>query len=393
MEQNNSKPSIFNYLTKTEFTQIKKFAKDKTTPFLVINLKKINQRYDEMLKAFPCAKIFYAMKANPNEEVLKLINKKGSYFDVATVFEIKQLLKLGIPTSRMSFGNTIKKEEDIAYAYKKGIRIYVTDSLSDLEKIGRKAKKSKVFFRIMTEGSGADWPLSKKFGTHPSMIFNLILKARELGLIPHGISFHVGSQQRDIGQWDAAIGQTKNLFDLVAKEGIELKAINMGGGFPTQYLQPAQKLGVYAKEIKQFLKKNFGEKLPEIIMEPGRSITGDSGILVSQIIMIAKKNPSDENSWVFLDIGKFGGLIETIDESIKYPIFTDYLQPESFQKVLLAGPTCDSMDILYEKFKYQLPMEIKENDIVYILSTGAYTTSYSSIDFNGIPPLKEYVLK
>ncbi len=384
--------NIFDYISKAEFERIKKFSIGKRTPFLIINLEKINQRYDEMKKHLPFGKIYYAMKSNPNDEVIKLLYKKGASFDVATIFEIKQLLKLGIPPERMSFGNTIKKEEDIAFAYKQGIRIFVTDSHSDLNKIARQAKGSKVFFRIITEGSGADWPLSRKFGAHPEVIYDLILEAKDLNLIPYGLSFHVGSQQRNIGQWDSLINQVKHMFDLVAKEGIHLQSINMGGGFPANYLQPTHKLSVYAKEIKQFLKKNFGKNLPEIILEPGRSIVGDSGIIVSKIIMIAKKSASSEHEWVFIDIGKFGGLAETIDESIKYPIYTENTKPKELKEVILAGPTCDSMDILYEQFKYQLPADIKENENIYIFSTGAYTSSYSSRNFNGIPPLTEYIL-
>lgn len=391
--QNIPSKTIFDYISKTEFEKIKEFSANKKTPFLIINLEKVSQSYDKLKEAFSFAKIYFAVKANPNAKIIELIKQKGSFFDTATIYEIKQLLSLGIPAKKMSFGNTIKKESDIAFAYQKGIRIFVTDSFSDLHKIARQAPGSRVFFRIITEGGGADWPLSRKFGAHPDMIYDLILEAKKIGLTPYGISFHVGSQQRHIGQWDSAIAQVKRLFQLAAQEGIQLQSINLGGGFPANYLQPAQSLQTYTKEIKRFLKKNFGEKLPEIIIEPGRSIVGDAGVIVSEIITISKKSASSENDWVYLDIGKFGGLIETIDEAIKYPIFTEKTDPQQLKEVILAGPTCDSMDILYENFKYNLPKEIQEGDRIYILTAGAYTTAYSSICFNGIPPLREYVLK
>ncbi|MFH0776563.1 MAG: type III PLP-dependent enzyme [Patescibacteria group bacterium] len=389
-----STPKISDYLSSSELAKIKKFAADKPTPFLIIDLDKIAQNYDELRADLPIAKIFYAIKANPNDQVIETLARKGSYFDVATIFEIKQLLRLGIASDRISFGNTIKKESDIAFAYENGIRIFVTDSFGDLQKIGRSAPGSKIFFRLITEGSGADWPLSRKFGAHPDMIYDLIVEAKKIGLQPYGISFHVGSQQRHIGQWDSAIAQAKHLFSLAKREGINLKAINLGGGFPAKYLQPTQGLKVYAREIKRFLKKNFGAKLPEIIVEPGRSIVGDAGIIVSEIITVAKKSASSEIEWVFLDIGKFGGLIETTGEAIKYPIFVENnLHPRKTKEVILAGPTCDSVDILYENFKYQLPANLREGERVLFLSTGAYTTSYSSIAFNGIPPLQEYILQ
>lgn len=384
--------SISNLLSEKDFKEIKNFSKNKKTPFLIINKKKVEKKYEELQKNLPYAKIYYAVKANPEDEVIKILEKKGSNFDVATIFEMEQLLRLGISTDRMSFGNTIKKEEDIAYAYKKGIRLFATDSESDLNKIARQAPEAKVFFRLLCDGSGADWPLSRKFGAYPDMIFRLALRAKKLNLIPYGLSFHVGSQQRDIGQWDNAISQCKYLFDSLSDADIDLKLINIGGGFPSDYLEPTQDISVYAKEVTRFLKEDFGDRLPEIIIEPGRSLVGDSGTIVSEIIMISSKSTTASYDWVYTDIGKFGGLIETINESIKYPIISEGATKDNTKEVILAGPTCDSMDILYEDYRYKLNKNIKEGDRLYFLTTGAYTASYSSVYFNGIPPLKVYVI-
>ncbi|NLB83175.1 MAG: type III PLP-dependent enzyme, partial [Synergistaceae bacterium] len=236
------------YVDPERFARIKEFAADKETPFLVIDLEKIGQKYDELLGTLPFAKIYYAVKANPNEAIIRLLIKKGSFFDIASIYELDFILSLGASPDRISYGNTIKKAKDIAYAYSKGVRLFATDSEGDLEKIGKNAPGSKVFFRILTDGSGADWPLSRKFGAHPDTIFYLILKAPELGLKPYGISFHVGSQQRDIGQWDHAISTCKYLFDSAAKEGIQLQMINLGGGFPADYISPTQKTSLYGSE-------------------------------------------------------------------------------------------------------------------------------------------------
>lgn len=391
---------LFDYITKKDFLKIKKFAKGKKTPFLIIDLKKIEEKYDELTKNMPYSKIYYAVKANPEDEIIKLLAKKGSNFDVATIYELDQLLRLKISPKNISFGNTIKKEEDIAYAYKKGIRLFATDSISDVKKLAKAAPGSKVFFRIIMEGGSADWPLSRKFGAHPDMIYHLIFEAKKLGLIPYGVSFHVGSQQRDIGQWDQAISQCKYLFDAVKEEGVELKLINMGGGFPANYTNPTHNIETYTKEITRFLEDDFGRNFSknlEIIIEPGRSIAAEAGVIVTEVIMISKKTLSNQFDWVYLDVGKFGGLIETLDESIKYPIFSEnYRRPlkaKECKEIILAGPTCDSTDTLYEKHKYFLPKSLKEGDRLYILSTGAYTRSYSSIYFNGFPPLAIYFMK
>ena len=396
----NTQKGISRFLKPGQFEKVKEFAEGKETPFLVVNLNHIEEKYDELTSNLPYAKIYYAVKANPNDEVIKCLAEKGSNFDVATVFEMDQLFRLGISPERMSYGNTIKKEKDIAYAYSKGIRLFATDSESDLNKIARQAPGSKVFFRILCDGSGADWPLSRKFGAHPDVIFNLAIKAKKIGLEPYGLSFHVGSQQRDIGQWDNAIAQCKYMFDSLSEAGIDLKMINMGGGFPSDYIQPSNDIEIYAKEVTRFLHEDFEDNFPEIIVEPGRSIAGGSGVMVTEVVLISRKSVTNPYSWLYIDAGKFGGLIETMDEAIKYPIFTDSSasgeleeDEHNMKEYIIAGPTCDSMDILYEQNKYKLDKNLKEGDRIYILTTGAYTTSYSAICFNGIPPLETYVTR
>lgn len=385
--------TIYDFISKEEFEKSKDFSKDKQTPFLLINLKTVEKNYDDLKKNLPFSKIYYAVKANPHIEVLKLLIKKGSCFDVATIYELDKLLSLGVTPDRISYGNTIKKEKDIKYAYEKGVRLFVSDSTSDVKKLAANAPGSRVFFRILSEGGDADWPLSKKFGAHPDMVYHLIIEAKNLGLIPYGISFHVGSQQRDVGQWDSAISQCKYLFDSVKSDGIELKLINLGGGFPAHYMQPTHELEVYTKEITRWLKEDFKDNFPEIIIEPGRSLVADAGILVTEVIMISKKSVLNQHEWLYIDCGVFGGLIETLDESIKYPMFIERTNNNKHKEFILAGPTCDSMDILYQDYKYSFPADIKEGDRIYVFTTGAYTTTYSSIEFNGFPPLQAYILE
>ena len=166
--------SVRQYISKERLKKIRAFAKDKPTPFLVIDLKRVGEKYTELKRAMPASKIYYAVKACPVPEVLKLLIDKGSNFDVASIYEIDQMLRLGVDPSRLSFGNTIKKEKDIAYAYKKGIRLYTTDSDSDVEKLARSAPGSNIMFRLLLEGEGADWPLSRKFGAHPDLLYKLI---------------------------------------------------------------------------------------------------------------------------------------------------------------------------------------------------------------------------
>ena len=167
--------------------------------------------------------------------------------------------------------------------------------------------------------------------------------------------------------------------------------IDMGGGFPASYVDPTNELSVYASEITRFLTEDFGDDLPEIILEPGRSLVGDSGILTSEVILASRKNNTALTRWVYIDAGKFNGLVETMDECIKYPIITTK-DGDKEGEVIIAGPTCDSMDVMYETTKYKLPISLKQGDRLYWLSTGAYTSTYASVEFNGFPPIKTYYM-
>lgn len=390
MKRENYSFPLERFITAERFQYIKDFSADKETPFLVIDLERIKNRYNEISELFPYGKIYYAVKANPDNEVISMLASQGSYFDVASRYELDQVLGLGVYPDRISYGNTIKKRKDISYFYEKGVRLFVCDAEEDLQDLIELAPGAKVFFRLYSEGTGSDWPLSRKFGTHPDSIMSMIENAKTGGLIPYGISFHVGSQQRDLGQWDEAIIRCKYIFNQMDRKGIKLRMINLGGGFPATYVDPALPAAIYAREIKRYLYENFGTNIPEILLEPGRSITGDSGVIVSEIIQIARKARANLYRWVYLDIGMFGGLIETLGESIKYPIHFD--GEGEIEEVILAGPTCDSMDILYENYKYRMPETMKSGDRVYIFSTGAYTQSYSSVAFNGFPPLTVYTI-
>lgn len=380
-------------LPPSAFERIKNFAADKETPCLVIDLQQVDAKYRELKRVFSYADIYYAVKACPEPAVLKRLCELGSSFDIASRFEMDKLLSLGVPPERMSYGNTIKKAADIAYAYAKGVRMFASDSESDIRKLAQNAPNAQVYLRVLTEGAEtADWPLSRKFGCHSDMAVELILLAKEFGLDPIGISFHVGSQQRDIGAWDAAIGKAKFIFDRAAEHGVKLRLINMGGGLPARYTSRLHDTDHYANSITRFLEEDFGDDRPSIVMEPGRSLVGESGVLVSEVVLVSQKSRDSLYRWVFLDVGLFGGMIETVGEAIKYPLVCDREEEGASDEVILAGPTCDSMDILYEDHRYSLPLGIREGDRLYWLSTGAYTSSYSSVEFNGFPPLKTYVI-
>jgi ornithine decarboxylase len=360
-------------------------------PCLVVDLDVVRDNYKAFERTMPGTRIFYAVKANPASEILKLLADLGSCFDTASVQEIEMALAAGATADRISFGNTIKKERDVARAYELGIRLFAVDSEVEVEKVARVAPGSQVFCRILTDGAGAEWPLSRKFGCEPAMAENVLLRAHELGLSAYGISFHVGSQQTRLGAWDQAVGEAKAIFDAMQKHGITLQMVNLGGGFPTKYLKAVPGQSSYANAIHEALTKHFGNAVPETIIEPGRGMVGNAGVVKSEVVLISKKHNNDNVRWVYLDIGKFGGLAETMDEAIRYPLVTEK-DGDAKEPCVIAGPTCDSADVLYEKTPYPLPITLSVGDEVLIEAAGAYTTTYSAVAFNGFPPLRSFVI-
>jgi ornithine decarboxylase len=360
-------------------------------PCVVVDLDIVQQNYLGFAAAMPHTRIFYAVKANPAPEILELLARLGSNFDCASVGEIEMALAAGATADRISYGNTIKKEKDVQRAFQRGITLFAVDCEAEVEKIARVAPGSRVFCRILCDGEGAEWPLSKKFGCDPAMAPRVLAHADALGLVAYGLSFHVGSQQRDTGMWDRALGQAAGVFAELAARGIALKMVNLGGGFPTRYLKDVPAVEAYGQAIFGALVKHFGDDLPETIIEPGRGMVGNAGIIETEVVLISKKSDEDALRWVYLDIGKFHGLAETMDEAIRYPIRT-LRDGDAMAPVVLAGPTCDSVDVMYEKNPYPLPVTLEIGDRILIEGTGAYTTTYSTVAFNGFAPLRSYVI-
>lgn len=361
-------------------------------PIMVVDSEIVRENYAKFARALPDTRVFYAVKANPAPEILQLLADLGSCFDCASVVEIDMALATGVSPDRISFGNTIKKERDVAAAFARGVRLFAVDCREEVEKIERAAPGSRVFCRILADGAGAEWPLSRKFGCVPEMAADVLEHAHVRGLTAYGVSFHVGSQQNNVGAWDAALGSAAEIFAECERRGIYLSMVNLGGGFPTRYLKDIPAVDAYGNAIFESLKAHFGNRIPETIVEPGRGMVGNAGVIEAEVVLISKKSDAeDEIRWVYLDIGKFGGLAETMDEAIRYPIRTAH-DGDAVAPCVLAGPTCDSADVMYEKAPYALPVSLSIGDKVLIEACGAYTTTYAAVAFNGFAPLASHVI-
>ncbi len=360
-------------------------------PCVVVDLEVIQKNYQRFARALPDTRVFYAVKANPAPEILRLLTRMGSCFDTASVQEMEMVLAAGATADRISYGNTIKKERDIARAFEMGVELFAVDCVAEVEKIARAAPGAKVFCRILCDGAGAEWPLSRKFGCVPEMAPDVLEAAHRLGLNAYGVSFHVGSQQANTQAWDQALASSADIFRQCAERGIHLSMVNLGGGFPTRYLKEVPGVQSFGDAIFCALSKHFGNRIPETIIEPGRGMVGNAGVIETEVVLVSKKAEDDEVRWVYLDIGKFNGLAETMDEAIRYPIRSER-DGDELVPCVLAGPTCDSVDVLYEKEPYWLPFSVEIGDKLLIEGTGAYTTTYSAVAFNGFPPLKSYII-
>ncbi len=361
------------------------------TPCLVVDTDRVAENFRALRRALPLAQIYYAVKANPAPAVLDRLVTLGSRFDAAGIEEVEACLAAGARPGEISFGNTIKKASAIRRAHEVGVAMFAFDSIEELEKLARHAPGSQVYCRILVENAGADWPLSRKFGTTIETARELMLRAGELGLDPFGLSFHVGSQQTTTAAYEAAIGRVAMLFTDLKDAGVNVRMVNLGGGFPTRYRDDVPDIDQFAGAIMGAMTAHFGNALPEMVIEPGRFVVGNAGVVSSEVVLVCRRSKEDPVRWVYLDIGRFGGLAETEGEAIKYRITTPH-DGGPTGPVAIAGPTCDGADILYEKSNYRLPLALTGGERVELLSTGAYVSTYASQRFNGFAPLDEHYI-
>lgn len=354
-------------------------------PTLVIDTEAVARQYAALAQGLGKARIHYAVKANPAAEILQTLVALGSNFDAASRPEIEMCLNAGADASRVSFGNTVKRPSDIAWAHEIGITHFAADSEEELYKLAQHAPGAEVYIRLIVGSLHADWPLSRKFGCAFDKTPSLFRLAIELGLKPVGLSFHVGSQTRRAEMWSETLDQVAGVWHALKDEGFELSLLNIGGGFPAFYGQELDAPQNYASDVMRQIHDKFGD-IPSIMAEPGRGLVAEAGAIAAEVLLVSRKSDSELHRWVYLDIGKFSGLAETMDEAIRYQFITDR-DHEPTGACILAGPSCDSADVLYEKQPVQLPLGLQSGDRIVIRNCGAYTSTYSSVGFNGFPPL------
>lgn len=359
-------------------------------PTLILDIDRVAANYHALKSGLGDARIHYAVKANPYPAILGRLAALGSSFDAASRGEIGLCLAAGASPDRISFGNTVKRASDIEFAHSEGVTLFAADCSEEIEKIAVHAPGAEVYIRLLVTDSAADWPLSRKFGCDADTALCLMDLAAALGLRVAGISFHVGSQTRKSAMWGPTLDEMSRVWYAAREAGHELTLLNIGGGFPAFYGDAIEPLDAYASKVMRQVQDRFGPVM-RVMAEPGRGMVGDAGVIVAEVLTTSRKTTSDLHRWVYLDIGKFSGLAETMDEAIRYQ-FQTAKDVDPMGPCILAGPSCDSADVLYERRPVLLPITLTAGDKIVIRNAGAYTSSYSSVGFNGFPPLDVTVL-
>lgn len=336
-------------------------------------------------KALPNVTAFYAIKANPHPKIIKTFIRLGCGFDVASAREMRLVLRLGAKPEKIIFANTIKSVEDIIAARKARVRMMTFDNEPELYKISEHFPGAHVILRIKVDSHRSVVNLSLKFGVDQENAFPMIRKAKSLGLAPLGISFHVGSQSKNVENYLQALEVTARIFKEARANGILLKMVDIGGGFPIPHFDG--EIGInfermaseIHKQIHQLFDKHFDKKVT-FIAEPGRFFAGPAGILVTQVVGRAFRN---NKNYYYLNDGVYQDFSGMVFDHCKYE-FKTLRRGQKFLSAL-AGPTCDSFDTL--SLDAEIP-ELYVNDVVYVKNIGAYSSASAVQSFNGFPPAK-----
>ncbi len=355
---------VLNYLDRKEIV----------TPFLLVDKEKVREKVSLIGRGIQNSRVFYALKANPDVDVARFLrDEKDIGYEISSEGELNLLASVGIEAERIISSNPVKSERFLQAAFAYGVSRFAFDSALEADKMARLTPGASVYVRLSVPNEGSEWPLSRKFGAELEEALGLLALARDKGLDPIGITFHVGSQCTNLYNWNIALDKAKILWDRAVAQGIPLRLLNIGGGYPINYTRAVLGIETIEENIDRLIREKFPRDV-EVHIEPGRAVVGDAGILVTSVIGKAKRR--DEN-WLYIDVGVFNGLMESVG-GIRYTYLVESSRGIK-RNWILGGPSCDSFDVID---KNVVLWEPDLNNLLLILSGGAYTISYAS-EFNG----------
>jgi ornithine decarboxylase len=353
------------------------------TPYLAVNLDTVRDRYARLTAVLPAAQIHYAMKCNPDQAILSCLAMEGCRFEVASIGELELLRSNGVNPVDVLYSNPVKPPAHVAVAHEAGIWRFAVDCEAELRKVARYAPGAAVYVRLRVDDRDAAFPLSLKFGAEADVARSLLNQARELGLRPYGLTFHVGSQCVAPRAWRSAIASAGRLMQQLSDDGIRLQMLDLGGGFPACYGPSVPAIELFGTAIRQALDTLLPYQPDHLLIEPGRYLVAEAAVLVTTVICREQRAGEE---WLYLDVGVYNGLMETqqMRHAWVYPILTDAWSgpPVATLPYTVAGPSCDSADTMF--IRMELPADLDIGDQLYIGTAGAYTLSYAS-NFNGFP--------
>jgi ornithine decarboxylase len=349
------------------------------TPFFVFDLDKIRLQHQSVKDALQGFEIFYALKANPAVPIVKTLAGEGCSFEVASYFELEKLMDAGVDAASVLYSNPVKPPDHIEAAHAVGLYRFAFDSVNELEKIATAAPGSRVYLRLHVDDRSSQFPLSSKFGAPPHEALPLFRRARKLGLVPYGITFHVGSQATSLDVWDSAIRLCGTVIKDLEAEKLHIDWLDIGGGFPAAYSRPVPSMLEVGRAIQRSVDLYIPSHLA-LAAEPGRVMVAETGVLATTVI---GREDRHGETWLHLDAGALNGMMEALQAHGKFPFpVTSSLSGKGFEErpFTLTGPTCDSHDTMMHDVS--LPGHLGVGDRVYIMSAGAYSLSYGG-SFNG----------
>ena len=356
--------------------EIRRLVKEFGSPLVILDCERVRVQYRKLKKALPGVDLHYALKPMPHPSVVSTIVAEGGFLDLATTGEVQLVERMGIAADRCIHTHPIKREQDIVNATKFGVRTFVADNPDEVRKFARHTHKAELLLRVSFRSPGAVCDLSRKFGCDPEDLLALARVAAEVGIDVRGLSFHVGSQAADSAKHVEALHACAKLIAAARKEKLgTFDTLDIGGGFPIDYAQPAQEIGRFCAPIRSALAKL--PKRVRVIAEPGRFIVGPSAIGVASVMGRARR---EGHWWYYLDDGLYGSYSGQMFDHARYPVEPLRDSPERLPSVL-AGPTCDSIDVIAENL--MLP-ELKAGDLIVGRAMGAYTWASAS-EFNFFP--------
>lgn len=345
------------------------------SPLLVVDAQRIRDQYRRLGAALPGVTLHFALKPLPHPAVVATLAAEGASFDLATNGEVEIVRRAGIAPQRCIHTHPIKRDGDIRTALSFGVRTFVADNPDEIRKFVSHRQRASLLIRVAFRSPDATCDLSRKFGCEPDAVASLVKLAVDLGIDIAGLSFHVGSQTLTPAMHVEAIRICGDLMRQASQSGRPFGTIDIGGGFPADYIARAMPIEEFCAPIRAAL----GE-LPHrvrVIAEPGRYIAAPAAIAVSSVMGRAQR---DGQWWYYLDDGLYGCYSGQLYDHASFPV--DALRPGGERlKSVLAGPTCDSIDVIAENIA--LPL-LDIGDVVVARSMGAYTWACAT-EFNLYP--------